>query len=93
MYQVVQGLSSDAVQKATDIVTIKQYCAQLSAGTQALYAGLGQVDGGLTQLADQEKGFRPGCGRQCSEGRDCRRSIRRPELNEGAKSWIQEPGR
>lgn len=56
VYQVVQGLSSDAVQKATDIVTIKQYCAQLSAGTQALYAGLGQVDGGLTQLADQEKG-------------------------------------
>ena len=55
VYQVVQGLSSDAVQKATDIVTIK-YCAQLSAGTQALYAGLGQVDGGLTQLADQEKG-------------------------------------
>ena len=56
VYQVVQGLSSDAVQKATDIVTIKQYCAQLSAGTQALYAGLGQVDGRLTQLADQEKG-------------------------------------
>ena len=50
------GLTGCGAQKAEDIVTIKQYCAQLSAGTQALYAGLGQVDGGLTQLADQEKG-------------------------------------